>query len=256
MNYDDQGHGPPVLMIPGLGGTAESFEPQAQVLRRTFRIIRPDLPGTGQARASGACALDEIVEDLADLARSLESGPVHWVGHSLGSLLSRQVALRHPDMVASLSLIGPVWLVCEGMRAGLVKRAQRVRSKGMAEFVEEYLRSALSKSTASVHPAAMQQVRNALLDTVPEVYASYCEALAYHSPIETPPLATPTLLLTGDEDLVAPPSAVRLMAASFLQPTLRELESCGHWATLEAPENVTVLLLSHLVASAARLPVA
>jgi pimeloyl-ACP methyl ester carboxylesterase len=58
MQVDDQGSGPAVVMIHGLGGSANTFEAQARALSRSHRVIRPDLPGAGRSQDGAASSLD------------------------------------------------------------------------------------------------------------------------------------------------------------------------------------------------------
>ena len=50
-------------------------------------------------------------------------------------------------------------------------------------------------------------------------------------------IACPTLLVTGDEDAIAPPQAVRLIGERIAGARVEMLPRCGHWTTIEKPEE-------------------
>ncbi len=108
VHVDDQGSGPTVVLIHGLGGSTNTFEAQTQALAASYRVIRPDLPGAGRSQGAVIPSLEAVAEWLAE--RVAAAVPkAHWVGHSLGSVLCQWVAAKYPDSVASLSLVGPFW---------------------------------------------------------------------------------------------------------------------------------------------------
>jgi 3-oxoadipate enol-lactonase len=59
---------------------------------------------------------------------------------------------------------------------------------------------------------------------------------------DTSKIACPTLLVTGDEDGVAPPQAVRMMGEKIAGSRVEVLRGCGHWTPLEKPEECVELL--------------
>jgi 3-oxoadipate enol-lactonase len=83
-------------------------------------------------------------------------------------------------------------------------------------------------------------VRESLMRQDGEAYARTCEALADAQPAALDRIAVPVLLVTGDEDGVAPPQAVRALAERLHgAPSARVvvLPRCGHWTPIERPEE-------------------
>jgi 3-oxoadipate enol-lactonase len=83
-------------------------------------------------------------------------------------------------------------------------------------------------------------VRESLLRQGSEAYASSCEALADAQAADVSMCRLPVLLVTGDEDVVTPPQAVRALAERFHSaPPVRVvvLPRCGHWTPIERPEE-------------------
>ena len=93
----------------------------------------------------------------------------------------------------------------------------------------------------------MAFVRESLMRQDPDGYARSCDALAAMEAADTSRIECPALLVTGDEDAVAPPQAVRMMAERIAGSRVETLRGCGHWAPVEKPEECVGLLKRFLV---------
>jgi pimeloyl-ACP methyl ester carboxylesterase len=79
-----------------------------------------------------------------------------------------------------------------------------------------------------------------------EGYARTCEALAGAEAADVGRIGCPTLLVTGDEDSVAPPSNVRAMAEQIKGARVAVLHHCGHWTTIERAAECNAALKEFL----------
>ena len=105
----EAGTGPPVVALPGLGGTKGSFLPTVAALAGRFRVIAIDLPGFGDSeKPIGATYDAQFFSDaVLDLLQALELERVDLIGNSLGGRVALEVGLRHPDRVGRLALLAP-----------------------------------------------------------------------------------------------------------------------------------------------------
>ncbi|QCO06562.1 alpha/beta fold hydrolase [Azospirillum argentinense] len=240
------GNGDPVLLVHGLGGTSNVFGPQVGVLSRFFQCIRPDLPGSGRSPADGPltiAGLADVVEGVMD-ERGLDR--VHLVGHSLGTIVCQHVAARRPNRVRSLALIGPLHAPPDAARPVIRDRAAKARAEGMVGIADAIVQAGTSADTKANRPEVAALVREILMRQDPEGYARTCEALAAAEPADVARIACPTLLVTGDEDGTAPPTAVRALHRKIAGSSLRILDRCGHWTTFERPAEVNEALVNFL----------
>ena len=99
------GRGPTVVLVHGLGSSAEHWLPMARDLARDHRVVLVELPGHGLAAMPATLSLDEAAAGLDDAIRSECEGPVVLVGHSAGGLVAAQEALRNPARVRALVLV-------------------------------------------------------------------------------------------------------------------------------------------------------
>ena len=247
MAVEIQGEGEPVVMIHGLGGTSNTFTPVLAAFAR-HRTIRFDLPGSGRSpRVDGRLSLRLFVERALLVMRKAEVERAHVVAHSMGTIVAAHLAATEPGKVTSLALFGPLLAPPDPARAAIRARAAEARKGDMQPIADALLQSSVSADTRIKRPAAAAFVRELLMRQDAEGYARTCEALAEMQPADTSRIDCPTLLVTGDEDVVAPPQSVRMMSERIAGSRVEVLRGCGHWTPVEKPEECTALLQRFLL---------
>jgi len=247
MAVEIEGEGEPVVMIHGLGGTANTFTPLLAACTR-HRTIRFDLPGSGRShRVEGPLSLELFVERALLVMRRAGVERAHVVAHSMGTIVATHLAAQEPGKVTSLALFGPLLVPPEPARAAIRARAARARQGDMQPIADALIQASISAETRAKRPAALAFVRESLMRQDPEGYARSCEALADMVPADTSRIECPTLLVTGDEDVVAPPQAVRMLGERITGSRVEVLRGCGHWTPVEKPEECTALLKRFLL---------
>ena len=217
------------------------------------RIVSLDLPGSGHSPVRGeALSIADHVEAIRRVAAATGLARAHVIGHSMGCIIAQHFAVAEPERVASLTLFGPLPALPDAARPVIEARGERARSEGtagMQAIADALLATAVSARTRRERRAACAFVRESLLRQPPAGYAANCAALAGARPAPVETLSCPVLLVTGDEDRVAPPDAVRAMAARFgTHRAVRVvvLSGCGHWHPIEQPEECERLALDHV----------
>ena len=111
LHYLDEGQGPPVVMIHGLGGQSAHFTHSlTERLKADFRLIVVDRPGAGHSPRGREAPANVRAQatTIAKLIRHLKLERPLIVGHSLGGAIALALALDHPDCVGALALIAPL----------------------------------------------------------------------------------------------------------------------------------------------------
>ncbi len=237
------GKGEALVLVHGLGGSTNTWYPQAQVLKRDLRLVAYDLAGSGRTPVEGGISIASHVDDLGDVVRAAGGDArVHLAGHSLGTIICQHFAARHPERVASLALIGPFPEPPDAARAALRDRAAKARAEGMRGIADAIVAGGTADDTKVNQPAAAAFVRESVMAQPPEGYARNCEALAEARSADLSRITCPTLLITGDQDRTAPPDVGRAMASVIPGAELQVLTACGHWATIERAKQVNYAL--------------
>src|ERR1700690_2074417 len=106
--YDVAGHGPLVVLVPGMGDLRGAYRFLAPALRDAgYRVACTDLRGHGDSDATFASYGD--VETAGDILALIEElgGPATVVGNSMGAAAATIAAAEQPDLVSGLVLVGP-----------------------------------------------------------------------------------------------------------------------------------------------------
>jgi len=123
----ERGEGRPIIFFHGGLATHAACAPFAEPLAERFRVITPDLRGSGRSHDAGPLTWVQLADDVAALARHLGLERVCLGGVSMGSGVAVAAALRHPALVAALVLVHPVFA---GADVGLAP-AQRAAMQAM-----------------------------------------------------------------------------------------------------------------------------
>ena len=243
------GEGDAVLMLHGLGGTSNVWTPLLAALGR-HRTLRPDLPGSGRSdRVEGPLTIATFVDAMRRVCDADGVERAHVVAHSLGAIVALHLAVESPSLVRSLILFGPLAAPPDPARVAMRARADAARRGGVAgmqDLAETLLTSATASETRARRPLAVALIRELVMRQPADGYARTCEALAAADPADVTQVACPTLLVTGDEDTVAPAQSVRHLASRIPGSRVEVLTRCGHWTPIERPEDCAALLRSFL----------
>jgi 3-oxoadipate enol-lactonase len=241
-----EGDGSPILFVHGLGGSSNTFQPLLGSLNG-YRCVRPDLPGSARSKLPPEkLSISLLVKILIETAQTLGACPVHLVGHSMGTHICQHIAAQIPDQILSMTLFGPIHEPQDAARVRLGVRAQTARNQGMAVIADAMVEAGLSSTTKSANPIAAAFVRESHMRQDAEGFAQSCEALAGAQASDLRMIKCPVLLVTGEEDGVAPPSAAHALAEKIKGAKTKILDRCGHWTPIERPAECARLLSDFL----------
>jgi 3-oxoadipate enol-lactonase len=249
---ETEGDGAPVVCIHGLGGSSNNWTPVMAAFAGK-RVIRFDLPGSARSGLPAQkLSIDVYVDTIASVLGELKVQKADVVAHSMGTIVAQHLAVKHPELVKSLALFGPLLAPPDAARDGIHQRAALAREKGVAgvqEIADAIVKGATSGETKAQRPVALALVRESVMRQSPEGYAQSCEALAGAQAAEVEKIGVPTLLVTGDEDGVGKPDAVKAMGERIKGSKVVVLSGCGHWTTFEKPVETKAELESFYAAS-------
>ncbi len=138
--YEASGSGKPLVFIHGLGSSTRDWEPQVAAFKASYKVITFDLRGHGQSdKPAGPYSLPLFSNDTAGLLNALHVESAHVVGISLGGGVAFQLAIDHPQLVQSLTIVnsGPAMVgSSEESKKEIDRRVGIVRQMGMRAMGE------------------------------------------------------------------------------------------------------------------------
>ena len=241
------GEGETILMVHGLGGTANAWYPQATVLSKYFHVVRPDMEGSGRSPVKGKISIESLVKDIIKLMDKTGIKTTHLAGHSMGTIVCQHLAANYPKRVKSLALLGPLAEPPVPARTAIAARAVIARQQGMAPIADALVQAAISQESRASNNAIAAFIKEIIMAQDAEGYARNCDALAAAKSADLSKIKCRTLLMTGDEDGVAPPPAVRKLSQRIKRSELIILNGCGHWTPIEKPAEVNESFINFFV---------
>ena len=250
MTYTDEGQGLPVLLfIHGFPLSRGAWDKQVRAFAQSHRVIAPDLRGLGESGVpAGPVTMSRFADDLVALLRGLTIGPVVLIGHSMGGYVALNWVDRHPDLVSGLVLVGTRAGADTVEGAGKrLAAAAKVRTEGAAFVIDDMA----PKMLAAGHqdPDLARQVRALMEPASPPGLANALEGMADRADVTSSlaRIGVPTLVVTGTEDTLIPPSESALLASHIAGAELELIPGAGHLAAFEQPEAFNRLLQAWLV---------
>lgn len=240
-NVHDVGSGAPVLLIHGSGPGVSAWANWRLVipaLAKEHRVIAPDMVGFGYTdRPAGIqYGMDTWVQQALDLLDALGLDQVDLVGNSFGGALAMALAIRAPQRVRRLVLMGSVgvpFAITEGLDAvwGYEPSFEAMRgimdyfawsrelvSDELAELrYQASIRPGFQESFAAMFPAPRQRWVDAMTSREADIRA----------------LPHETLIIHGREDKVIPLSNSLTLAEWIANAQLHVFGHCGHWTQIE-----------------------
>ena len=238
----------PVLVLANsLGSTLSVWGAQMPELSRHFRVVRFDLRGHGTSPVPPEpYELEDLGGDLLGLLDDLDVERAHLCGLSLGGLIDMWVAANAPDRVDRMVLC------CTsadfGNEAAWAERAATVRAHGVGAVADAVVARWFTPAFSAAHPDVVARMRAMIADTPAEGYAACCGVVERADLRESlPAIRASTLVIAGREDPAAPPGHAEVIAEGIPDARLSVVEDAAHLAIVEQPEEVTRLVLNHLL---------
>jgi pimeloyl-ACP methyl ester carboxylesterase len=235
-----QGQGCGLLLAHGAGGGIDTnFGPIMPGLAERYRVVAPDLPGTGGTpRAQQPLTVDGLADELvaAAVAEGLESFAIS--GYSLGSALAVRAAARHPKRVTALVLTAG--FVTANARFSLAVQHWREllragRLKELAAFM-----SLLGIGTETVDrmtAADLHAAMDSAADTVPPGTPDHLDLIdIVDVRADLSRIDVPTLVISTARDNLVTPYLHRQLAEGITGAQLESIDT-GHLPFVERPEQ-------------------
>jgi 3-oxoadipate enol-lactonase/4-carboxymuconolactone decarboxylase len=220
------------------------WDRQVPELAEQWRVFRFDLPGHGGAPAHPAGSVAELAGRLLATLDALGVQRFGYAGCALGGAVGIELALRHPERLASLTLVAasPRFGTADEFR----QRGVVVRTNGLDPIARTAPDRWFTGGFAAAQPAITEWAVQMVRTTDPGCYIAACEALAaFDVRAELGRVGVPTMVLVGSDDQVTGPAEARTLVAGIPDARLAVVPGASHLVPVEQPAAVTDLLVHH-----------
>jgi YbgC/YbaW family acyl-CoA thioester hydrolase len=235
---DVRGEGAPILFIHGFPFDRTMWRHQFAGLSRWKRIA-PDLRGAGASSAPpDGYSVARYADDIVKVLDALELERAVVCGLSLGGYILFELLRRHAGRVrAAVFCNTKASADSAEARRGRDEMAALAERDGAAAVAEKLVPQVLAAATVAAQPDVVAHVREMINRTPVPGLVGALRALR-DRPDSTPMLGSigvPALVVAGEEDKIAPPDVMRLMAQAIPGAQFAVIPEAGHLAPLEQP---------------------
>ncbi len=235
---------PVVALSNSLGADISMWDAQMDALLTHFSVLRYDTRGHGRSESPGGpSTLADLGRDLLSLLDRLSISKAQLCGVSLGGITSMWCGLHAPHRVSSLVLSNTSAKIGSG---GMWKqRMEQVETHGVSSIADAVVPRWFTKRfQESGH--ALDAQKAMLLGCSSEGYLAACAALR-DSDLreEIYAITAPTLVISGESDMVTPPVDGQALTAAIPSAVFVEVPG-AHLSNIEEPEAYNRVLLAFL----------
>jgi pimeloyl-ACP methyl ester carboxylesterase len=248
--YESLGSGPPVVLLHPFPAHHDLWKPAAQALVSHYRVILPDLRGHGESGVGeGSATMEKHVVDLARVLDHEEIQRTSFVGVSIGGYAMFEFWRKYRARVEALVLCNTKSQAdTPEARAGRLQAAAEVMERGTEPFFESMLPKLLGKTTHRTRPDLVEGALRMMRKMSPEGVALVQQGMAERpDSVETlKTINVPTLIVTGDEDILTGVADADLMRQNMPGSQMKVIAKAGHYSPWEQPEEVGKLVRQFL----------
>ena len=265
--YQVRGHGPAIVLANGLGGTFEAFRYIYRALAERYRIVCWDyrgLYGSGRPRDLATLTVAGHCRDLERLLAEENIDRAVFIGWSMGVQVDFEYYRHHREQMAGIVAINgtygtpfrtalasrlarhiiPPWLAIMKAQAPLVSRVSQL-AVGWSGLVPTMARLGLVSS--AIDADAMREMAEGFKGMDFAIYSDILRLLGEHDARDLlPEIKIPTLIITGDHDLMTPTFTARKMNRLIPGSRLVILPGGSHYSPLEFPQAIQDEILGFL----------
>jgi len=239
IHYAEQGdaNGEPVILLHGWPDSWFTFSLVLPLLPPRLRVVVPDQRGFGESeRPDSGYTFDDFAADTVALLDALSIEKATIVGHSFGSFVARRTAIRRPDRVSRLLLIGTGFTGGNAVTREVRDSLKDVPDPVPADFARDFQ---ASTPYLPVPTDFFDRIIVESLKLPTRLWRAVIEAIvAYEDSAELARIAAPTRLIWGDRDALFSRDDQDRLLARIRGADLTVYSETGHCPNWERPERV------------------
>jgi pimeloyl-ACP methyl ester carboxylesterase len=244
------GTGKPVVLVHGFGEDGEIWHNQVKFLREKFKLIIPDLPGSGHSAMIDDMSMEGMAEVILAIMNAEDCISCPVIGHSMGGYITLALAEKHPESLSAFGLFhSSAFADSDEKKANRQKGITFIQQHGAGEFLKTVTPNLFAPDSKEKIPEVIKDLLEQGNNFTPQSLVSY-----YHAMMQRPDrtnvlrkAAVPVLFIMGKYDNAVP------MEDSLKQCHLPEksyihiLAQSGHMGMLEEADRCNLILEEFLL---------
>jgi pimeloyl-ACP methyl ester carboxylesterase len=258
MNYDEQGSGDALILIPYLTADHACYAFQVSEYAKHFRCISLDLRGTGESGSpEGSYSTETLADDVAAFMQAAGIARAHISGLSLGAAVGMWLAAKHPERVRSLSLHS-AWPKTDAY-AKIVIDGWQLLAKALGSVPRTTIRAifpwCLTPELYDTRPEYIHSLAHFVLSRPVQSIDSFLRqsdaVLAHDATAQLSKITAPTLITFGTRDQITSTRFAEPLQSGIRNSELVVFENCAHAPIYERVEEFNQKTLHFLKGRAA-----
>ncbi|MCJ7705849.1 MAG: alpha/beta hydrolase [Desulfobacterales bacterium] len=223
-----------ILFIHGAGGGQYTWSFQKGFFEKHFNPIIIELPGHGESEGEGENEIGKYAEHVYGFLKALNLSKVFLVGHSMGGAIVQTMALRYPEMIKGIVLVGT------GARLKVFPMILNEIKENFEETVKKINQFAFSRKTST---DLIEKGLMGMLRCRPGVlHGDFSACDRFDVMNEVDKIDLPTLILCGDEDELTPVKYSQFLQNRIKGSRLEVLSNAGHMVMMESASGFNEMI--------------
>ncbi len=230
-----------IVLSHALGSDASMWDELANSLSSHHRVICYDHRGHGDSDTpGGAYTLADLAGDaerlLAELDSRFQSGPVVWIGLSLGGMVGQELAVRCPERLKAVVIANAGAGYDAAARAQWQQRIATVESQGIDAVADATMERWFSAGFRAAQAATVARWQRRLVSTPLAGYLGACHAVMNHdTTARLSRIKLPALVVAASADASVPVAQLQAVAGAIAGSQWALIDGCAHMSALEKP---------------------
>ena len=231
----------PIVLIHGVGLSHEIWQPQLDYFK-DYTTLSYDILGHGKTPLNiKNISFDNFSEQLLNLINELKFDKVHLIGFSIGSLIARNFAIKHNELLQSLTLLGSIYKRSEEQqkiindRFALAKNNLKLSRKALTRwFTDKYLEE---------NPNTYEKISSILEKNNMENFLKVYELFVLHKNDENfQNIKVNTLIMTGENDMGSTVDMSKKLCEVINNSQLKVIKDGKHLCGIECADDVNMTI--------------
>ena len=231
----------PIVFIHGVGLTHEIWQPQLDYFKN-YTTLSYDILGHGETPLNITnISFDDFSEQLLSLINELKFDKIHLIGFSIGSLIARNFAIKHGNLLQSLTLLGSIYKRSAEQqkivddRFSLAKKNLKLSKKALKRwFTDKYLEE---------NPNTYEKISSILKKNNMENFLKIYELFVLHKNNENfKDIKVNTLVMTGENDIGSTVDMSKKLSEAINNSQLKVIKGGKHLCGIECSDDVNLTI--------------